>query len=350
MKLLIVTSNMSMGGAQRVTLTLTKWLVDKGIPTTIVTLGKLQQYVVDKELSVISLDQTNSKDIFGAVSKLRKVIRGEKPTVLLTMGVPLCLYTVPALWGFKVHHIVSERNDPRHFLGKKIVAKVSRLLMSTAKGFVFQTKQAQEFYPVSVQKRSVVIPNPVMATNLPEAKGEEKTVVTMGRLTKQKNHKMLIRAFHSFREKYPAYQLKIYGDGEMRDELEAYIADIGEEGSVILCGAHTDVHQKIANADFFVMSSDFEGMPNALMEAMAMGLPCISTDCPCGGPAYLIRDGENGILVPVGDAEKLSSAMELLAQDKALKERVGMNAKTVRETLSSENVCSLWYAYFKSLN
>jgi glycosyltransferase involved in cell wall biosynthesis len=117
------------------------------------------------------------------------------------------------------------------------------------------------------------------------------------------------------------------------------------DDNVTLFEACDDVLERIRRASFFVLSSDFEGMPNALMEALAMGLPCISTDCPCGGPRFLIRQRENGILVPVGDAEALSAAMIELAENRELRDAIGREAKTIRESLSAESICRMWLEF-----
>jgi glycosyltransferase involved in cell wall biosynthesis len=221
------------------------------------------------------------------------------------MGVPGALFDVPACVGLGIKHIISERNDPAHFGGSTITRIVSRLLMRKANGFVFQTKDAQAFYGGEIAKHSVIIPNPLfIGDDYPDTQyvGErEETIVTTGRLNKQKNHPLLIRAFKRIAVEFPEYKLIIYGEGPERQNDEALISELGLQERVLLPGTINDVPAKIYKSSLYVLSSDFEGMPNALMEAMALGLPCISTDCPCGGPRELIYKGYIGMLVPVDD-------------------------------------------------
>ena len=199
---------------------------------------------------------------------------------------------MPALKGSKAKIIVSERNDPRNFQGKTITKLVSRYLMSKADGFVFQTNDACDFYK-KYKDRSVVIPNPVadvpvILERLPNEQ-RDKVIVTAGRLVPQKNHEMLIKAFGKIAYRFPEYKLIIYGEGELKEKLQLLSRDLSMGDRVVFPGSVNDLHEKIKNAELFVLSSDFEGMPNALMEAMAMGITCISTDY-CGGP----RDIESG--------------------------------------------------------
>lgn len=344
-KVLFVISNISFGGAQRVVWTLTQSMNKKGVEPVVVAVGhSTNNYTLPQGVKVVLLGQKHNLQTFSTISKLRKVIKEEKPTVVITMGVATCMFSVPAVQGLGVAHIISERNDPKHFKGKSWVKKVSRSMMKRADGFVFQTDEARDFYPKQIRNRGCVIPNPIMAANLPEAQPDvgNRVFVTMGRLTAQKNHQMLIDAFAQLLQAHPTHKLHIYGSGELQNQTEAYIREKGLQDSVFLMGSHNDVLERIRGAEAFILSSDFEGMPNALMEAMAMGLPCISTDCPCGGPRYLIRHGENGLLVPVGDTGAMDAAMKQLAGDAELRAVLGNAAKQLRQDLTAEKVCEKW--------
>ena len=171
-------------------------------------------------------------------------------------------------------------------------------------------------------------------------------IVSAGRLAPQKNQKMLITAFSKIANQYPDYNLTIYGEGALRQFLEQQISDLGLQERVFLPGNITDLHTQIKTSAFFVMSSDFEGMPNALIEAMALGLPCISTDCPCGGPKTLIREKENGLLIEVGDSDALADAMATLIENQSLAFEMGQNAVAIRDRLSMEMIGKEWVAYF----
>ncbi len=349
-KIVIIISNISMGGAQRVAFTLARWLISQNIDAVVIALGSsYNNYEVGNDIKLIKLEQKSKKEAINTVRKLHDIISSESPSVVITMGVPLCIYTVPAIFGTHVPHIISERNDPNHFLGKKFVAHIARLLMQFADGFVFQTPDARAFYCEKIQKRSRVIPNPLLASYLPEAKFKKGNIVTVGRLTAQKNHKLLIDSFALFVKIHPKFCLNIYGSGELRDKTKDYVIQKGLQHKIFINEACNDVLERIKSAEMFVMSSDFEGMPNALMEAMAMGLPCISTDCPCGGPKFLIEDEENGLLVPVGDCHRLLQAMEKIAEDETLRIRISQNAKLIKDRLSVDIVCNNWLEFCYSI-
>ena len=166
----------------------------------------------------------------------------------------------------------------------------------------------------------------------------------MGRLNQQKNYPLLLEAFQEFSKKHGDYVLEIYGKGPLEQKVRDQINHLALEDRVVMKGFCANVHEAIREAAFFVMSSDFEGMPNALMEAMALGMPCICTDCPCGGPRMLIRDGENGLLVGVGQTDELAQAMCRLAEEPELAEELGRQATLLRERAGVSAITDQWQA------
>ncbi|MBO5485678.1 MAG: glycosyltransferase, partial [Eubacterium sp.] len=148
---------------------------------------------------------------------------------------------------------------------------------------------------------------------------------------------------------FPELELVIYGEGSYREELEKERARLGLEEKIKLPGAVDCVADAVQSAKLFVLSSDYEGMPNALLEAMALGIPVISTDCPCGGPAEIIRDGENGFLVSVGKEEELIDAMQKLLRDDELGNRIGNNARQVQQDYSEEQTFEKLYQYLEKV-
>ena len=185
------------------------------------------------------------------------------------------------------------------------------MLLPMADGCVFQTKEAQEWFPERLQRKSKIIYNAVKEDfyqiERTPVRGE---IVTCGRLVEQKNHALLIDAFSEVLKKYPFVTLKIYGEGALREKLQHQINDLGLEKKAFLMGATSDVEKVLQTADLFVLSSDYEGMPNALMEAMAAGVPCISTDCPCGGPRELFGNLCVEDLVRCNEPKQLAQTME----------------------------------------
>ena len=225
---------------------------------------------------------------------------------------------------------------------------VGKHILPLADGCVFQTEQAKAWFPESLQKKSAVIMNQVSDAFFSRPPAAERgEIAAVGRLSAQKNHALLIRAFSRLPD--TGDRLVIYGEGELRPALEALVEELGLSGRVLLPGQCDDVPRALGCAKLFVLPSDYEGMPNALLEAMALGLPCISTDCPCGGPASVIRSGENGLLVPTGDEEALSRAMAALLSDAERRRTLAENARQTAEGFRPDAVFRQWEAYIDSI-
>jgi len=158
----------------------------------------------------------------------------------------------------------------------------------------------------------------------------------------QKNYPLLLEAFAEVHKHYPEYILRIFGQGKEQTALEALCEKLNVQNSVVFEGFCLDVHEQIKDASFFVMSSDFEGMPNSLMEAMAMGFPVVCTDCPAGGPRELIEHMKNGVLVPVGDVKKLCQILFMLIENNDLCNTIANEAKNIRETHSIALILRKW--------
>ena len=167
----------------------------------------------------------------------------------------------------------------------------------------------------------------------------------MGRLEKEKNFPLLIHAFSKFLLKHPDYKLIIYGDGSLRSDLHKLAEQMLPEGTYELPGISNQILNKINGASMFVLSSDYEGMPNVLIEAMSLGIPVISTNCPSGGPEMLIDNTVNGILIPVADVEALFNAMCMIVENEDLAEQLSLNALKIKEKLNSDNVLPRWLQY-----
>jgi glycosyltransferase involved in cell wall biosynthesis len=191
--------------------------------------------------------------------------------------------------------------------------------------------------------------NPINSSALIDLhEGErEKRIVNVGRLTEQKNQKMLIDAFARIKDEFPEYKLEIYGDGELMDKLKSQAVSLGVEDRVVFCGNVNNVGERIRTAEVFAFTSDYEGMPNALAEAMALGLACVSTDCSPGGARMLIEDGVNGIITPCGNADAFADALRRVLSDKQYSRKLGESAVYVRERLKTDNIAGEWESYFK---
>ncbi len=349
MNITLFIGGVSGGGAERVTCNLANYLVSKGHEIKLLTMADdAPSYTIDKKVHRISLLHEDERKGFLYNSYIRtfrfvkylKNFNGDAYVVMLPVTTIMLLIF---RWLAKAKVIAAERVDPSQYPKKKQIPL--KLLAHRADGWVFQTTDEMHWYGTALGKsKAVIIPNAINPDFIkPAYKGERVCeIVTAGRLTDQKNHRLLINSFASINEKFPDYSLIIYGEGPLKGALMQQTEKLGLGERVLFPGYTTNIGERIKNASLFVLSSDFEGMPNALMEAMALGVPCVSTDCDGGGSRFLIEDGINGLLVPKGDEEGLSEAIERLLTDKALSVRLGTEAHKICERLAPEKIYSEW--------
>ena len=164
----------------------------------------------------------------------------------------------------------------------------------------------------------------------------------MGRFTSQKNFKMLIDAFNKFSKKYSDYRLFIYGDGQLKNELSIYVNTLEAREKIFFPGYKSNINEIMSNSGMYVSSSNFEGISNSMLEAMALGVPTICTDCPVGGAKMVIKDGVNGVLVPVGDVDKLYNAMIRIASESKFADKISREAVRVKDTFSDKTIGAMW--------
>ena len=247
--------------------------------------------------------------------------------------------------------VYSERGDPYDAEYSGLLGKVRDLTVPRMDGLVFQSEGARDFFPESMKSKSIIIHNSV---NVPQDKylmpeKREKRIVSVGRLHPQKNFPLLINAFARIASTYPDYELDIYGDGDLRETLQSQINSLGLSSRVSLNKSRTDVWDCIRTASLFVLTSDYEGMPNALMEAMSLGLPCIAADCRPGGARTLINDGENGYVVPLRDEGALVDKMNYLLSHPEKAEEIALNARHLQDTHTDEKIFNKWNDYLSNI-
>ena len=197
----------------------------------------------------------------------------------------------------------------------------------------------KNYFPEKVQKNSVIIANPICVNAEADSVSKHK-IVSAGRLVPQKNQQMLIKVFADFKTKHPEYSLEIYGEGPLREKLQNLISELDLPDCVKMPGNVPNLHECMADAEIFVLPSDFEGLSNALLEAMMMGLPCIATRC--AGCDEVINDGENGLLIDVGDTEGLLQSLIKLVSDPEYARQMGAMGKKESEKFRVNNVIDLW--------
>ncbi|MBR5156650.1 MAG: glycosyltransferase family 4 protein [Clostridia bacterium] len=339
------------GGAERVICVLASEFAQRGTDVTIITQESTEcGYPLHPDVKIVAT-KTSCKTpvlrLFVRCIKLRKFVKKLKPNILISFMTLNNVLAIASLLGVRIPIIVSERIYPGAITG--ITAKMRSLLYPLCEGFVFQTDAAKEFFDKKIQERSAVIFNPLVDNIPPKSDETEKIIVTAGRMTKQKNHALLIKAFGGFIKENPDYKLVIYGKGEEQTNLENLIKELNLTDKVILPGTTKTLHNEMSKAEMFVLSSDYEGMPNVLAEAMAIGLPCVSTDCVGGGAKALINDRVNGILVPCKDEKALKDAMCEVASNAELAKTLGHNAAKIKETLSRESIAQQWLSYIEKV-
>ena len=328
MKMMMVINTLRNGGAERVMSVLCNELSARHQVRLLLLQDDKTDYPLSPRVEVRS-SRIKHHDIVHFVRFIRGQMTEWQPDIVLSFMTPYNNYTLIA--NILNHHtapvVIAERGDP--YYGKAFYYKaIRRVVTPSADGAVFQTKQAQAYYQKMLRCPSAILPNPLNPIFLQARYEGERTkrIVTTGRLHVKKNFPMLIRAFAKIAPQIPEYTLQIYGNGPMQEALEQQIRESGLEERVLLMGRSDHLEQEIRDAALFAFPSDSEGMPNSLLEAMALGLPCISTDCPIGGPATVIKEKENGMLVPVGDADAMADAMLYMLTHPREAEAMGCNA------------------------
>lgn len=285
---------------------------------------------------------------------LRDLIKAEKPDVIISFTRRPNYRALISAWGLKVPVIPAVRQDPKSYYNSVADKLLIPILYPRAAGCVFQTLEQMESFPKGLQKRSTVILNPVndKYVGVPRPETIEKTVVQSGRIVDFKNQAMLLNAFLKVHEKHADYDLKIYGgdsfDGTW-EKLQAIIRENHAEGYIHLMGPSDSLEKELPRAAVYAFSSDYEGMPNALIEAMALGMPVVATDCPCGGPRTLINHEENGLLIPVGDEKAMEEGINRLIEDRILAERLGKEARNVSKRVNGAAVLAQWKEYIEKV-
>ena len=336
-------SSLGDGGAQRVISILSEKMAQSDMDVEIVTyLDVPIIYTINPKVKVTCVEKcTGKKDIVRNLLWLRSYFK-KYAKIVLSFLAPFNMIALVATMGTKVPIVVADRNDPAKVPVNPLIRFGRDVLYGLADHVVVQT-EANKAYFKRLQKKTTVIYNPV---DLKEYTGtalnteKEKVIVTAGRLMPQKNQKMMVDAFEKIAKKFPEYQLVIYGEGDYRSELEEYIVSKRLQDKVLLPGSVTDLYEKIMRASLFVLSSNYEGMPNALIEAMCMGLPVISTKV--SGATDLIQHGKNGLLVEVGSEKELTDAIETMLSDETGRNEMASEAVKISQILLPDEILKQW--------
>lgn len=322
-RILLVAPTISGGGAERVVSVLSSALAEIGYQVILVLYKRYEnEYALSDKVNVFILPKRNSGEItlFYFIRKFyafRKIIQKTAPDVLI----PFLPYQVEqsflASRGLNIPMVVTVRNNPQFDTPNEKMRRRRDWIAKHTEAIFVQNEEQKAYFDAKTQKKCFVVPNPISRDILDSnyrPSGSIKRFVTMGRLEEQKNHKLLISAFAEVLKVQSDLILDIYGSGTLKDILQQQIDDLGVGDNVRLCGRTENVTETLMKYDAFVMSSNYEGMPNALMEAMGVGLACISTDCPMG-PRHLIGQNERGILVETSNRNQLAGAISFATKN-----------------------------------
>lgn len=352
-RIVFVIEQLAGGGAERVTAALTNELCrlrGHEVHMVVYTRDEAVDYPVDASMRWHVLPKLGSGRLGGILGRyrfLKRTVRAIGPDVVFSLGTPrIAVLLAVAMIGSKTPLVLSERNDPRQYPVSRGWRKLRDLSYLLADGVVFQTGEARDCFPPSVRRKAAVICNPI-TDSLPERfEGvRQKRIVNFCRLNNQKNLDLLIDAFSDIAGAYPQHTLTIYGEGPERERLERKIRDLGLKDRVFLPGYSGNIYADIREAAMFVSSSDYEGISNSMLEAIALGVPSICTDCPAGGARETIEHGVNGLLVPVGDREAMAAAMRRVLGDRGLSDSLSQAGEALRRRISVEAITRSWLEF-----
>ena len=352
-RILFVLSSLGGGGAERVASVLLNAWAEQGEDVGLLTLSTRRDdhYGLHEKVSRTRLDMIYpSSNLLQAIAanwrrvrELRHEIGAYRPDVVVVFIETINVLVLAALIGTGIPVVVSERVDPRHYRIGRLRRIGRRLAYPFARALVVQTPSVANWARWRVSRQRVhIIPNPI--ADLPDVDPEtarQKTVVAVGRLAPQKGFDLLLKAFAMSGARSKGWHLTILGEGDARRELEKLAVELGVDADVNLPGLVEEPWGWLEHAGIFVLSSRFEGFPNALLEAMGMGCAVVSADCP-SGPADIITHEHNGLLVPVADVPELARAMDRLADAPQLRERLGEQAIAVRREYQANRIAQQW--------
>lgn len=357
MKYIFVIPRMGGGGAERVLANQANQFAEAGHDVTIMTIvgGESFYHLSDKVKYVSANVKINRKNritailsqatgFFKARRFFKKTIKAEKPDLVFSQQrqADIICYSIKK-HGLDFKHVCYEINDPT--VRSNSTQKRLKKIYKKSQLLVCQTQTVADYYDQVPNK--VVIANPIDPSLIPDRKPADlNKVVAVGRLDKQKNFAMLIKAFSKVVKEIPSAYLNIYGEGPKRAELQRDIDLLGLQDSITLCGAKSQVLTHTCDSALFAMSSDYEGMPNALLEAMAIGLPVVCTDFATGVAKELIGEN-NGIVVPVGDSDAMANAIIKILSHPERQEEICKDSRNKMTDFYNDKIMKRWLEVFE---
>lgn len=345
MNICFVTSTLTSGGSERVMTLLANRFVERGYLVEVVHLNKhIVFYPSDNRVKMFFAEDEVGTSIMKKTRWLRKHVKDSRPDVVIPFMEAVFCFTLFSLIGSHVPVISSERIDPRKSPFIRNILR--RIILPLTDWLVVQTQDIKAFYPRFLQRKTSVIYNPVseQVFHLLTAP-KENIVISVGKMDEQKNQIMLIRAFCRVADQFPSWKLVIYGEGPLRGKLESLVRDTHIKDRVLLPGRCDHVIDEMNKAKVFAFASNYEGMSNAILEAVCVGLPIITTHV--SGASELVKDG--GYIIPVGSETDMAQSLELLMGNEQLRKELGARNRKRAEEFKMEVIFKQWESLIVSL-
>ncbi|WP_040281882.1 glycosyltransferase family 4 protein [Psychroserpens damuponensis] len=351
-KIAFVIASLASGGAERVISNLSNDLIEK-FEIVIITFEKSTPfYTLDKRIKVIpclnSIIQPSSfiqsfKLNYNLTKRIYQILKSEQVNIVIGFITSANILATIAAKFYRIPCIISERNNPIIEDVPKFWVLLRKFIYPIANKVVLQTKGVKKIYDNKIDAHKIhILPNPISSelTQLRDSSVyKENLILTVGRLDKNKCQEDLIKAFSSINVEN--WNLLIIGEGHKKQELTNLINSLNLGDKIKIISKVKNIDEYYNKASIFVFTSKTEGFPNALLEAMHFGLPCISTDCDFG-PSDLINDGENGFLVPVNQEVILSQRLQQLMCNKELRDKFSSQSKLSTDNYQSKKVVKQW--------
>ncbi len=352
MRILFVASSLSYGGAEKMLTFVANGLCERKHIVNIANLmeEKEEIQVLSPRIAVEHIDSGKTRYIekIEKIKKLRAYIQSVKPDLIVTFKSTPAWITGIAAKSLHIPVVFSERGDPYVENLKGWRTYPYWIIINHAAGAVFQTNGAKEYFKKELQKRSAVIPNPVaeIQTDNREDDEEDKAIVSFGRFeNRQKRYDVMLDAFGIFHETHKDYILKLFGTGEDEQLIRQWVTERKLQDVVQFLGFAGKPYKEMRKGNIFLITSDYEGISNAMLEAMAAGFPVVSTDSSPGGARMVIQSKENGLLVPAGESGKIAEALAAFADDKQLRDKCAQNARRVAVRFAPKEILDQWENY-----
>lgn len=349
---MIFCGSLTHGGAERVLSILSTPFAEHYDSVDYVTWYDLPVfYTIHPKIRLICMEKEVGKSFVKKVQWFRRYVNRSQPSLVVSFSTPFNMIALLASIGSKTKVVVAERNDPRSFRWGWILKKCRDILYHKAVGILVQTEHNKNYFTGKLLDKTSVIYNPIAMPSgmVGSATKIQKRplIVTAARLVPQKQQALLIECFARFSSNHPEYKLEIYGTGPELANLQHKADECGVRDKVFFPGNVHDLWQRILPAQMFIMTSLFEGMSNSLIEAMCLGLPCISTKV--SGATDLLKHGINGFLVDIGDKDEICKCMEQIASDEQMALIMGSKASEVYNILNVEQISRQWIEYISNM-